>query len=1042
MGRLAVNVLGGFQASLDSGAPCTLPTKKARALLAYLALAPGRVCPRPALASLLWGERGDAQALKSLRQTVYTLRRAVEKIDPSVLLLEGGIAANPAALDVDAIRFERLVKEGTPLALERVAALYRGDLLQGFTLDEAAFEEWLVAERQRLRELAIDALARLLAHQAATSATEAGIQTAVRLLALDPLQEHAHRALMRLYARQGRRSAALRQYQVCVDLMRRELRTEPDTETKELYLELLQDRRGARGEQEPMSASSEPRMRAPMTRERLELAFPEGPLIGRERELARLRESWRLAQAGRGQVAVVYGEAGIGKTRLLAELATEALESGSHVLLGRAFESEQLLAFGPWVDAIRGSGLLDAPGILDPLAQVWRSELIRLFPELGDAVPAHEPGSEQHLRLFEAMGRLLSVICERRPTLLVLENLHRADEMSVRLLAYVGRRTHAWRLLVVASARQEELGDTPTLPRAVGELVESGRCDVLTLMPLMRGEIAELLRSMMRSGGRPSAGLVEQVWTWSEGNPFMAMELIRVIEQEGGVWSTSASPPVERVRTLLTSRLDRLSPLGQQVAAVAAVIGREFEFGLLQRAAGLSGREAAAAVEELVRRRVLHGAGDRLDFAHDRIREVAYERLLSANRQVLHRDVATALEATIAPPPASRYDAEQADPQRVQALFETLAWHYTQGAEWSKAVDYLFKAADKARLRYAYKEASRRCAEALEILDRQDGATTEKVRALETLGDLESLQGHVEPGNEAYDRASALSRDAATRRRIGDKQHRFGIVVRNGIRIGYYEHGGGEPTLFLTHPVFYGQGTYQPLLDILCHEYRIITGDPRGAGGSDPLPDVYRLRDHVEDARAVIEGIGNRPVVFVGMSRAAALGVVLATSYPHLVEKLVLIGTPPAAVAIPNCPGIDQEFWQQIVAMIRADDYQRAMPLFWAREFSEPGRQDLVDTFVKISLGMPREVFRVFFTVADPGRDIRHLLPTVRVPTLVLHGEDDRIVPVEAGRWVAQQIPGAEFHAFKGCGHLPVFTAPDEVVKVIRTFLTRGPRPV
>ena len=125
--------------------------------------------------------------------------------------------------------------------------------------------------------------------------------------------------------------------------------------------------------------------------------------------------------------------------------------------------------------------------------------------------------------------------------------------------------------------------------------------------------------------------------------------------------------------------------------------------------------------------------------------------------------------------------------------------------------------------------------------------------------------------------------------------------------------------------------------------------------------------------------------------------------------------------------------------MIRSDDYQRAMPLFWACEFSEPGRQDLVDTFVEISLEMPKGGLP---RVLHRGRS------RPRYPTPPSYGScahagpsraDDRIVPVEAGRWVAQQIPGAEFHAFKGCGHLPAFTAPDEVVKVIRTFLTRSP---
>ena len=128
---------------------------------------------------------------------------------------------------------------GTLPALEQAAALYQGDLLAGLTLNEAPFEEWLLGERERLHELALGALARLLARQRAAGSAEAAVQSALRLLALDPLQEPVHRALMRLYAQLGRRGAALRQYQVCVAALERELHTEPESETSALYQEIL-----------------------------------------------------------------------------------------------------------------------------------------------------------------------------------------------------------------------------------------------------------------------------------------------------------------------------------------------------------------------------------------------------------------------------------------------------------------------------------------------------------------------------------------------------------------------------------------------------------------------------------------------------------------------------------------------------------------------------------------------------------------------------------------------------------------------------------
>jgi predicted ATPase len=255
----------------------------------------------------------------------------------------------PAAVEVDVVTFEKLVADGTAEALERAATLYRGELLEGVSVDEAPFEEWLLAERERLRELALEALARLLAHQSKSQATERAIQTAIRLLALDPLQEPAHRTLMRLYARQGRRSAALKQYQVCVGVLRRELGAEPEPETRRLYQDTLQQR---------VSQSAEPQGRLSRTTPRPRQAAPvdEVPLIGREGELEQLRRALDEVRSGLGRVVVIVGEAGVGKSSLVMVVGADVRERGARMLLGRCYESQQILPFGPWVDALRGVG--------------------------------------------------------------------------------------------------------------------------------------------------------------------------------------------------------------------------------------------------------------------------------------------------------------------------------------------------------------------------------------------------------------------------------------------------------------------------------------------------------------------------------------------------------------------------------------------------------------------------------------------------------------------------------------------------------------
>ncbi len=694
MPRLSFSLLGGFQARLASGPIFTLPTRKAQALLAYLALRPGQAHPRDKLAALLWGDTGEEQARHSLRQTLFALRKALPATKPPSLLIEGQtLTLNPSAVEVDVAAFERLVAEGTPEALQQAAALYQGDLLEGLDPKEAPFEEWLLAERERLRELALGALARLLAHQTKTGATEGAIQTVVRLLALDPLQETVHRALMRLYNRQGRRGAALRQYQVCVGVLQRELGVEPEVETKQLYQEILQRRpaRPATTEAPPVRPTRRPRRGS--TRSRPGAPPTEAPLIGREPELARLRQALGETWQGRGQTVAVLGEAGIGKSRLIDELVADALQRGGRVLLGRSYETEQILPFGPWVDALRTGQVVSDVELLEGLSPVWRAELAWLLPELGEPGPPLSTAAENYLRLFEAVTQLVAHLASRQPLLLILEDLHWADEMSLRLLSFLGRRMQTWAVLVVGTAREEELAGAPLLRHLLQELDREQRLVQLMLSPLSRSDTVTLVGALARTGSEEStvARLGEQVWAVSEGNPFMVVETMRALREGRSPQAPSGLPLPQRVREVIAGRLERLSERGQQLVALAAVIGREFDFALLQRAAGLSEPEAAGGVEELVRRRVLQGVGERFDFTHDRIREVASDQLLPPRRKLLHGLVAKALEELYA--------------ENLEPHYAALGVHYREGEVWGKALAYLRQAGAQAFARSAYREA-------------------------------------------------------------------------------------------------------------------------------------------------------------------------------------------------------------------------------------------------------------------------------------------------------------------------------------------------
>ncbi len=668
--RISLVLLGGFQALLGSDAPVPVPNTKAQALLAYLAMAPGRRHPRDKLATLLWPGTADEHARQSLRQALVTLRRVLGT--PATLVADhGDVTLDAAGLDIDVVRFEALVTDSSVEALEAAATLYRGDLLEGIRAKEPPFEEWLQGERQRLRELAQQALLKLLTHQLPGPAGPA-IRTAMRLLALDPAQEAVHRDLMRLFECQGRRGDALRQYRMCVDALQRELGVEPQPETRRLYQEIVRSGRvpPAPADVGPAEVGVSP---PPALVEEPVLA--SAPLIGRDAELAHLRQALEAAGRGQGRLALVLGEAGSGKSSLLEALAADAHRRGLRCHLGRAYLSGQVLAFAPWIDALRAGAVVGNVALLARLGHPWVDELARLIPDLGAGAPerADEMGTQ---RLFEAVARLVSCLAAEQPCLVMLEDIHWADEMSLRLLAFVARRLRGARVLLVATLREEEVAGTPMLAHILHELLDAPQVDRIALGPLSREDTEILVRSLARADldASTAARLAEQIFAASGGNPFLVVETMRALA-EGTVPRTPAGLPLpERVRQVIAGRLERLGERSRSLLAIASVIGREFDFILLHGASGLEEADAAEEVEALVRRRVLRVVGERFDFVHDQVREVVYGQLLPPRRALLHATVARAIE--------------RLHGGRLREHVERLAHHAFHGELWEKAVAY------------------------------------------------------------------------------------------------------------------------------------------------------------------------------------------------------------------------------------------------------------------------------------------------------------------------------------------------------------------
>jgi len=693
--HLSLRLLGGFLLRADAR-PRPVPARKAQALLAYLAVRGGRAHARETLTGLLWADVGERQARQSLRQTLMRLRRALAGHRGALLTQADTVTLNPAVLDLDVVAFERLVRSGTPAALESAVALYHGPLLDGVRVAAPAFEGWLDSERARLAELVLETLRRLIDRHVKAGRVEAATQAATRLLALDPLQEEVHRTLMRLHVRQGRRAAALRQYQACVTVLQNELGVEPEAPTKQLYLTILQS-----------AASPAPgaARRAPLAPGRATPPAADAPLVGRQTELTRLRQRLQATWRGTGQVILVTGEAGIGKSRLVEELAAEATARGTRLLVGRAFETEQILPFRPWVDALRGGQALREMREAPAASASRRSELARLFPELGGGDAPPPITREGHLHLFGSLDAVLAELAQSQPVLVLLEDLQWADEMSMRLFAFVARRLIERPIMLVASARDEDLAEAPTLARLVDELVALPHVDHVALGALSASATATLVRALARVGSHATglADTVDRVWALSEGNPFVIVETMRAL-REGRLPDGAGVELPRRVREMIATRLGRLSPRAQELARLASVFAREVEYPVLQRAAGLTRRETAEAVEELVRRRILDAVGERFDFTHARLRQAVYQSLLAPRRQAMHAAVGEAVEAVYA--------------GRLDEMYDRLAHHFSSADEPGRALTYLVQLADKVARRYALEEAVRLLHDALAASER------------------------------------------------------------------------------------------------------------------------------------------------------------------------------------------------------------------------------------------------------------------------------------------------------------------------------------
>jgi DNA-binding CsgD family transcriptional regulator len=361
-------------------------------------------------------------------------------------------------------------------------------------------------------------------------------------------------------------------------------------------------------------------------------------LVGREAELARLLALLDDAAAGRPVVALVSGDAGVGKTRLVTELSAVARVSGFAVLTGRCAELADTVPYLPLADALRDAtvGASASGPLLDALAA--RPVLSRLLPDVGPGQPlgGDMPGLAQQ-QLFGAVLGMLAELAEASPVLLVLEDLHWADRSTRDLVTFLSRALHRERLAIVVTYRTDDMYRRHPLRPVVAELTRLPSVTLVALGPLGPSAMAEHLTSL--SGQQLDAAMLDSLITRAEGNPYYAEELLAA-----SCSGSAGSELPAGLADLLLARAERLSPAAQQVLRTAAVTGRRIDDELARQASGLAGPEYDDAVREAVAHQLLVPDGDQgYAFRHALLREAIYADLLPGERTRLHGRLAELL---------------------------------------------------------------------------------------------------------------------------------------------------------------------------------------------------------------------------------------------------------------------------------------------------------------------------------------------------------------------------------------------------------------
>ncbi|GHO96423.1 transcriptional activator [Reticulibacter mediterranei] len=623
--QLMIHLLGPPEMQI-AGSPFIVHHFKPRALLFYLA-ATGRPHNRDHLASLLWSETTDSNARHSLRSSIYHLRQAFNTRGiGDVLTGEGDvISLKPPPQMCDVVLFRQLLTEGSESALSRAITLYKGPLLQGFTLAEApCFEEWRRDEAILLDQSYLMALRRLASWAEARKAWDEAIGYVQRIVQVDRFSEDEQRRLINLYIRTRAIGMALLQYRQFETELSRELGLVPSAEMQTLLNEILMIQRNA-----SISGSAPPRVPT---------GSQTSPFVGREGLVKQLLDMSQKPLADKGVTLLIQGEDGSGKSRLVSEyieMLTHASPSWV-ILQGTCSPFDDLLSYGPFIEAFQCTSLGD---LSDLLAE------------------SHEKDADAQGHFQWRVLQALHMLSCNVPLLLALDDLQWANSSTLRLFGFLATRIRHLPIMLLGCVH--DASAIPALDRLVMLGRRRGDVHVASLSPLSLEAVVDLLHAS--AVGVSSAALLAQwLHARSGGSPFILLEILTQLRTDGiltlvgehwsldmGRWLRwrAARPLPDTTHDLLSWRLALLSSHARTLLEVLAVAELALPFALLYEFPNVQGDQLLPELDDLVHRGlVIESESDRFTLAYRLLRETLVYQLSDVRHRILHCQLVQIIE--------------------------------------------------------------------------------------------------------------------------------------------------------------------------------------------------------------------------------------------------------------------------------------------------------------------------------------------------------------------------------------------------------------